>query len=403
MKIAMVSEHASPLAVIGGVDSGGQNVHVAALARHLAARGARVEVATRREDPELPAHVGFGRGVSVHHVQAGPARPLPKDDLLPHMGEFAAVLAERWAVSRPDIVHAHFWMSGLAALAAARPLGIPVVQTFHALGTVKRRHQGAEDTSPPQRVALERRVAREVDRILATCTDEVSELGRMGVPADKVDVVSCGVDLAHFTPSGRVDRRSGRRRRIVTVGRLVPRKGVADVITALAEVPDAELVVVGGPDRAGLAEDPEACRLSEMAQELGVADRLVLRGRVSREDMPALLRSADVVVCAPWYEPFGIVPLEAMACGVPVVATAVGGMLDTVVHGLTGVHVPPREPAALAAALRDLLDDHARMEAFGQAGAARARLRYGWPTIAEATEASYRSVIGARAAMEVAL
>jgi D-inositol-3-phosphate glycosyltransferase len=402
MKIAMVSEHASPLAVIGGVDAGGQNVHVAALARGLADRGHRVSVHTRREDADDPAFVRFGPGVTVHHVDAGPPVPLPKDELLPHMTSFARALQERWERDRPDVVHAHFWMSGLAAQAAARHLGIPVVQTFHALGTVKRRHQGHDDSSPPERLRLERRVALEADRIIATCTDEVAELARMGVPRDDVDVVPCGVDLDLFTPEGPVAPRRGVLRRIVVVGRLVPRKGVADVITALAEVPDTELLVAGGPGEEQLHLDAEALRLARLAEELGVRDRVVMRGRISRADMPALLRSADAVVCAPWYEPFGIVPLEAMACGVPVVATAVGGMLDTVAAGLTGVHVPPRDPPALAAALRDLLDDPVRCEAYGQAGAARARLRYGWDTVASSTEASYRSVVPADAVVEVA-
>jgi D-inositol-3-phosphate glycosyltransferase len=393
MRVAMVSEHASPLAVIGGVDAGGQNVHVAALARGLADRGAVVEVHTRREDPEVPTHAAFGRDVTVHHVDAGPARPIPKDDLLPHMPAFAEELTARWEVDRPDIVHAHFWMSGLAAQAAAAELGIPVVQTFHALGTVKRRHQGAADTSPADRLELERRVGLDADLVIATCRDEVGELTAMGVPADRIEVVPCGVDLRRFTATGPVEPRRAGLHRLVVVGRLVPRKGVGDVVTALAGVPGAELVIVGGPAEGALHDDPEVARLRALAESLGVADRVDFRGRLGREAIPPLLRSADAVVCAPWYEPFGIVPLEAMACGAPVVASAVGGMLDTVAHGFTGVHVPPRDPAALAGALRVLLDDPARRRAYGAAGAARARLRYGWPTVAAATRACYRRVL----------
>ena len=148
MRVAMVSEHASPLAVLGGVDAGGQNVHVAALAAALARRGVDVTVHTRRDDPGLPRRVEMTPGVTVDHVPAGPASPLPKDDRLPHMAAMADDLHRVWSRRRPDVVHAHFWMSGVAALAAARPLGIPVVQTFHALGIVKKRHQGGKDTSP---------------------------------------------------------------------------------------------------------------------------------------------------------------------------------------------------------------------------------------------------------------
>jgi D-inositol-3-phosphate glycosyltransferase len=395
MRIAMVSEHASPLAVLGGVDAGGQNVHVAALATALGRRGDEVVVHTRRDEQALPRRVALARGVAVDHVAAGPPVTLAKDELLPHMDAFARDLREQWTATRPDVVHTHFWMSALAALAAARPLGIPVVHTFHALGTVKRRHQGAKDTSPPERLGLERWIARTVDRIVATCTDEVFELLRMGADRRSITVIPCGVDLERFTPSGPADERTRGMKRLVTACRLVERKGIGNAVTALADVPGAELHVAGGPAAADLDDAPEAQRLRALADAAGVGDRLVLRGRVDREAMPALLRSADAVVCAPWYEPFGIVPLEAMACGVPVVATAVGGQIDSVVHGVTGVHVPPRQPAALAAALRELLADDARRRALGREGAKRARRLYDFDRIAAATRDVYGELVPA--------
>ena len=344
MRIAMVSEHASPLAVLGGVDAGGQNVHVAALAGSLARRGVEVVVHTRRDDPALPERVALAPGVSVHHVDAGPPAAIPKDEMLPHMDAFARELRAAWREQRPDVVHAHFWMSGLASLAAAGRLGVPVVQTFHALGVVKRRYQGDQDTSPPERLEIERRIVRRAHHIVATCTDEAFELMRLGADRERLTVVPCGVDLSRFRPDGPVAERRAGLRRVLCIGRLVERKGVGNVITALASVPGAELVVAGGPDAAELGDHPEAQRLRALAERAGVADRVVLLGRVSRADLPALIRSADAVVCVPWYEPFGIVPLEAMACGVPVVASAVGGMIDSVVDGVTGLHVPPRDP-----------------------------------------------------------
>src|SRR4051812_45866341 len=391
MRIAMGSEHASPLAVLGGVDAGGQNVHVAALAAALARQGDEVVVHTRRDDPALPRRVALAPGVEVDHVDAGPPTEVPKDELLPYMAAFAEELREQWLTDPPDVVHAHFWMSALAALDAAEGLGIPVVQTFHALGTVKRRHQGRRDSSPARRIAIETRIARSVDRIVATCTDEVFELLRLGADRRRMTVVPCGVDLGRFGVHGPVEPR-GERHRLLAACRLVERKGLADAVEALASVPDTELVVAGGPEASALDADPEAQRLRSLAERLGVGDRLVLRGRVGREAMPLLLRSADAVVCVPWDEPFGVVPLEAMACGVPVVATAVGGQTDSVVHGVTGVHVPPRDPRALAGALRSLLDDPARRAALGEAGARRARQRYGFDRIARSTRAVYRDV-----------
>jgi len=393
VKVAMVSEHASPLAVLGGADAGGQNVHVAALSAALARRGAEVVVHTRRDDPALPARVEAAPGVVVEHVRAGPAAPIPKDDLLPHMDELAVRLWRSFRADPPDVVHAHFWMSGRAALAAARPLGIPVVQTFHALGVVKRRHQGARDTSPPTRLREEATLAREVDRIVATCSDEVFELVRMGADLRRVAVVPCGVDLDLFRADGPAAPRSPARHRLLVVSRLVERKGIGNAVTALAQVPDAELVVAGGPLAAELASDPEARRLTALAERAGVADRVRLLGRVGRGDLPALYRSADLVVNVPWYEPFGIVPLEAMACGVPVVASAVGGLVDSVVDGVTGVHVPPRRPRLLAAAVGGLLADPGRRAALGATGARRARRRYGWDRIARSTMEVYGGLL----------
>jgi glycosyltransferase involved in cell wall biosynthesis len=402
MRIDMVSEHASPLAAIGGVDAGGQNVHVAALAAGLAQRGHRVTVYSRRDDEALPERVALQDGYEVVHVSAGPPRELPKDDLLPHMPAFARVLRRYWSRRPPDVVHAHFWMSGLAAVEAAESLlaPVPVLQTFHALGSVKRRHQGAADTSPRERIDLERGLCRDVAHVVATCSDEVFELRRLGLPRDHVSVVPCGVDTDVFTPDGPVAPRSGRPRLLV-LGRLVERKGQDDAVRALTRVPDAELVVVGGPPPDAVDDDPEVRRLRAIAAEAGVADRLVFTGSVARSDVPAWVRSADVVLAVPWYEPFGITPLEAMACGRPIVATAVGGLIDTVVDGVTGDLVPPRDPARLGETLAALLADDARRAAYGAAGVARARDRYRWSRVAADTEQVYRRVL-ARRLVEVA-
>lgn len=393
--IDLVSEHASPLADPGGPDAGGQNVHVRELAVALGAQGHDVTVWTRRDAPDLPPAVGLAEGVTVRHLDAGPPRPLPKDRLVEHVPEMAAELRAEWSDRRPDVVHAHFWMSGTAALAATRDLGVPVVQTFHALGTVKRRHQGDADTSPPVRIAAERSIARRVDRVVATCSDEVFELARMGTARRHISVVPCGVDTAEFAPEGPALER-GRMHRLVTVGRLVRRKGIDETITALACVPETELLVAGGTG----PDDPDLARLTALAHERGVADRVRFLGAVPRPQLPSLLRSADAVVCVPWYEPFGMVPLEAMACGRAVVASAVGGLVDTVVDGGTGLHVLPRRPDSLAARLRELLASPDMITSFGVAGRDRALARYGWDRVAAATADVYDLVQAERPAGE---
>jgi glycosyltransferase involved in cell wall biosynthesis len=391
MRIAMVSEHADPTAALGGPDAGGQNVHVAALSAALAERGHTVTVYTRLTDPEAAPSVGLGPGVTVRRLRAGPAAPLAKDELLPYMPELGSELARLWRPDPPDIAHAHFWMSGLAALSGAAGLPVPVVQTFHALGVVKARYQGDADPSPASRIACERRIAWSCHQVIATCPDEVSELTSLGVSPEQLSVVPCGVDTSAFTPDGPRAARDGRYpRRLLVLGRLVERKGVATVIRALARLPDTELVVAGGPARRQLDTSDDYRRLRAAAERHGVADRVVFTGGVAQSAVPALIRSADVVVCVPWYEPFGIVPLEAMACGVPVVASAVGGLADTVADQRTGLLVPARDAQSLARALGDLLSDHVKRAAFGAAGVERARHRYSWARVATQTEAIYQ-------------
>ncbi|MEH1016102.1 glycosyltransferase [Micromonospora sp. CPCC 206060] len=394
MRIAMISEHASPLAVLGGEDAGGQNTHVAELSTALAQAGHDVRVYTRRDSLGLPATVRADAGVAVVHVPAGPPEPLPKDSLLPYMPEFSRALVEQWQTGDwlPEVVHAHFWMSGLAGITAGRQLGLPVVLTYHALGTVKRRHQGSQDTSPAPRVGYERALGRTVDRIIAQSQDEIQELVRMGIPREQMTVVPSGVNLTTFAPIGPAAPRTAGRARVLSVGRLVERKGFQDLVRAMRLVPEAECVIVGGPPAGLVDDDPQARRLVELAGEHGLADRIRLVGAVPREEMPQWYRSADVVVATPWYEPFGLTPLEAMACGVPVIGSAVGGITDTVVDHVTGDLVPPRDPQALGHAIRRLLDDRIRRFAYATAALNRARQHYSWQRTAEQLTAVYTAV-----------
>jgi glycosyltransferase involved in cell wall biosynthesis len=317
----------------------------------------------------------------VDHVEAGPPEPVPRDELWPLMGEFAADLTRQWRQERPDVAHAHFWMSGVAAAHAARELGVPVAITYHALGIEKRRHQGPTDTSPRERCAYEAWLAAAADRVLATTRAERHELIRQGADPTRVAVVPCGVDPNLF----HVDRRAPiHPRRVVCASRLVERKGLADVVRAIAGLPEVELLIAGGPPAAQLRSDPHARYLGDLAHELGAAGRVHLLGAVAHDELADRYRSAAAVCCAPWYEPFGLVAVEAMACGVPVVASAVGGLAESVVDGQTGVLVPPRNPAAIRAALDRLLGAPAERQAMG-AAAARHATGYGWMRVAERT------------------
>ncbi|GII95254.1 glycosyltransferase [Sinosporangium siamense] len=389
MKIALVSEHASPLATLRGADAGGQSVHVAALANSLAERGHDVVVYTRRADTRQPDQVTMASGVVVDHVPAGPPESLPKDELLPYMPSFAAHLARHWKTDRPHIVHAHHWMSGLAALGATRHVKVPIVQSYHALATTDQRWQKGDDTSPPERYAIEEEIGRRANVIIANCTQEARELQTMRVPVRNVCVVPRGVDLKVFRPSRRRPAGAGTRPRLLSLGRTMPHKGVETIIQALREVPQAELVIAGGN-----MKDPEVVRLRKLAATLELDDRVKMVGKVSRKNVPALVSSATVLVTVPWYESFGMVPLEAMASGVPVVASAVGGHLDTVTGA--GILVRPRHPRTLARVLNGLLESEQLRRDLASAGVKRVRAKYGWPQVAAQTERIYRRAIAGR-------
>jgi D-inositol-3-phosphate glycosyltransferase len=401
VKIDFVCAHVSPLAVADGCGASSQNVHVTALARELGRRGHQVRIFTRRDSATLPAQVRTAPGVMVEHVPAGPARSLPRDKQLSCIREFGAYLSDRWLRDSPDVVHAHYWMNGLAALAGARELRLPVIQTFHGLGVAARRHQCAEEAGPPARIRLEAAIARGVGSVLATCSDEVFELARMGVPRRVIGVVPSGVDTSEFTPEGPAARR-GSHARLLTVGPLVRHAGFEEILRAVSSVPDCELVVAGGPAKAKLRHDREYRRLAKLASQLGISDRVKFTGRVGRGDLPGMFRAADLVVSVPWYNPSGLVPLEAMACGTPVVASAVGSHTDTVVDGTTGVLVPPREPQVLARTIRELLASTMTRQGYGIAAADRARARYSWERIGQETLAVYTRVRRARPERQMA-
>ncbi|MEV4532900.1 glycosyltransferase [Asanoa sp. NPDC049518] len=388
MRIAMISEHADPS---DGAASGGRGVFVGDLSAALAAAGHDVRVYTRADHRDA-TDVTVG-GVSVIRVPAGPPRPLDDSELLPYTKDFSRFLVDRWRGDgwTPAVAHAHFWTSGLAAITAGRQTGVPIVESYHELGTAARR--GNAFSGPPQRIGYERVLGRAVDRVVAQSQDELRELVRMGVPRSRLVLIPGGVDDELFQPEGPA-RERGPRRRVLSVGALTARKGHQDVISALRLVPDAECVVVGGPPAESLDADPAARELRALADRFDVGDRVQLVGRVPRLEMPLWYRSADLLVAAPWYEPFGLSPLEAMACGVPVVGTAVGGIAETVVEGLTGDLVAPRDPRALGTAIRRLLGDPVRHLAYATAAIDRARQVYSWKRVAAQLSAVYSALSG---------
>jgi len=390
MRIALVAPHVTLPASSPVADSGPR---VTSLAQALAGLGHHVTVYSRKDSPSLPRSVRIGPRVTVEHVTAGPAARLSADEEIgPHIRAFGEYLSKRWQRNRPDLAHAHFWMSGLASLAAARDLDVPVVQTFHLVGTTPR--HCARHPKEMARMRVKASLARKVNAVLASSSEEARELASLGVPRAAIRVVPAGVDTGEFAPEGPIAKRNGRPR-LLTVGPLTEQQGVDIVIRSLAEVPEAELVVAGGPARASLSKDRVYKHLSGLAEELGVASRISFTGRISPKEMPSLLRSADMLVSAAWDEPFGTVALQAMACGKPVVAAAVGVYPDAVIDGTTGALVPPGRPSLLARRVRGLLSSPLQLEAFGIAAADRARARYSWERIGQETASAYERCLAA--------
>jgi D-inositol-3-phosphate glycosyltransferase len=386
MRIALVAHHGSPLTQATGQEPVPQPASVAAHAQALAQLGHRVTIYARRDSRGLPGSAILSPRVTVEHVAAGPLAPLASAELAEHVAPFGDYLAQRWQRNQPDLVHAYFWTSGLAALAAIRGLDVPLVQTFGTLGATRR--HGSPAPAQEGRARLETCIARSAHAVLASTSAEAAELIRMGVPRTCVTVVPCGVDTDEFAPEGPVAKRAGRPR-LLAVAPLRHGEGLDVLVRVLARVPGAELVIAGGPARAQLSNDEVYRDLMRLAKRFGVAGRLVFTGKVAAGGLPALLRSADLLVSAGSGDPVGAVAIAAMACGTPVAAGAVGGLRDAVLDGTTGVLVPPDRPDMLARRVRLLLASPLRVEAFGIAAADRARARYSWERISRETLAAY--------------
>jgi len=417
--IAMISEHASPLATIGGVDAGGQNIYVAHTARHLANLGYCVDIFTRRDREDLPDVVGWLPGIRVIHVRAGPATFVRKESLLPYMAQFARVVVEhaREAQARGNpyaVCHAHFFMSGLVARRLKQELRIPYVVTFHALGRVRLLHQ-PNDEFPPERCVLEQMVIDTADAIVAECPQDESDLTRhYRTPSSRLRMIPCGFDPDEFAPMSRVEARTHLslpldRPIVLQLGRMVPRKGVDTVIRALGVLfrryaLSPLLLIVGGEASTPDPEvTPEIDRLQRIAAEEGVAAHVIFVGQRPRDALRHFYCAANVFVTMPWYEPFGITPVEAMACGIPVIGARVGGVQYSVEDGCTGFLVEARNADALARRLAHVFSDPAIPRLLGKRARRRAWDRFTWQQISRSLADLYAEVATAASLSRPAL
>lgn len=396
MRIAQVSAHTSPLAPLGGRETGGMNVYVLELSRELARLGHQVDIFTRR-DGELPRVEAIADGLRLVRIDAGPAKPIEKEEIVRHLPEFNRNM-RRFAEEQPegyDVIHSHYWQSGWAGTLLARELDLPHVVMFHTLGEVKNRARFGEQ-EPRLRIRHERTIARRATGIVTASDHERILLERYyAADPSRMYTVPCGIDLELFQPK---DQREARTRLnlpgdspiLLWVGRLEKLKGVEILVDAVAELErrDFTLLVVGGDERAAEMR----AELEAQAEAAGIGANVRFEGPVPHDSLPWYYSAADVCVVPSYYESFGLVAVEAMACGTPVIASRVGGLISTVIDGVTGYLIPWRCPGPFAEKLEVLLGNPELRTNFSRA-AQRSVERYRWSSVGLRIADVYDAVI----------
>jgi D-inositol-3-phosphate glycosyltransferase len=389
LRVAVLSVHTCPLAALGGKETGGMNVYVREMSRELGRMGAHVDVYTRSQDPSIRRIVPLGMGARVIHLPAGPEAPMAREAVHQHMPELVAgVEAQRRADGLDyDLIHAHYWLSGVAGLTLRDRWQVPLVQMFHTLGRLKNTvARGPGEVESELRIDEETRIAGLADRIVAANVVERADLvWHYRAAADRVAVIPCGVDTEMFRPMAQPMAKDLLELEpeplLLYVGRLQPIKGLETLLDAMTRVAGgARLLIIGGdqdePDNA------HAERLRGRVDALGLRARVRFLGAQPQERLRLFYAAADATVMPSYYESFGMVALEAMACGSPVIASRVGGLTTTVRDGVTGYLVPEGDAAALAERLDAVLGDAGTRERLGRE-AVRWAAEYRWPCIAE--------------------
>ncbi|EOR92953.1 Glycosyl transferase, group 1 [Arcticibacter svalbardensis MN12-7] len=401
-RIAFISEHASPLATLGGVDSGGQNVYVAELSKHLVELGYEIDIFTRCDQENLPHVVYWEKSLRVVHVQAGPAVSLPKEELWQYMPQFTDSIISfiQQENLTYEIIHANFWMSGWVASELKETLGIPFIITFHALGYIRRLYHQEEDKFPAIRIEIEKGIVQTADKIIAECPQDKDDLMNFyQASPDKITIIPCGFSKKEFYP---VSKKYARKKLhldnsekiVLQLGRMVPRKGIDNVIRAVVQLKqtgyDVRLIIVGGDtDTPDPALSPELSRLMNIVKLENINDSVDFVGRKDRQVLKYYYSAADVFVTTPWYEPFGITPLEAMACGTPVIGSNVGGIKYSVEDGKTGFLVPPDKPEELAIKIKWLLSDRDLMRTMKLNSIHRVNAMFTWKNVSDLVAEQY--------------
>jgi D-inositol-3-phosphate glycosyltransferase len=411
INVAMLSYHTCPLATLGGKDTGGMNVYVHELTRHLGELGIHVDVFTRSQDEHVP-HVlhDLGYGNRVVHIPAGPEIPLPKPELVGYLPQFVAGI-KTFASEKGihyDILHSHYWMSGIAALQLKTSWNVPILHMFHTLVLMKNRvARTPQEIEGGYRIDGEHQILQAADRIIAATPAELSQLQFLyRADTEKITVIPPGVDTSHFYPIPPDEARAAigiqpHERMILFVGRIEPLKGVETLIRAIALLvkdhiisgcPHYLAIVGGDPNITPEMENSEMARLQKLCQDLGINDLVLFLGKRAQDTLPYYYSAAEVLVMPSHYESFGMVALEAMACGTPVIASQVGGLAFLIQDGTTGYSIPDDNPQALAEKLALLVCNPGLRNKLGAQAAEYAR-GYDWSIIAERINHVYQELL----------
>jgi D-inositol-3-phosphate glycosyltransferase len=400
--IALISDHADPAAIVGSEEAGGQNVYVRQVGENLAALGWHVDMFTRQADADAPTIVEHTPNCRTIRLAAGPQKFIPRDELLPHMPEFVRSFRQFSSESGLNypLIHTNYWLSAWVGLQLKRDLNVQLVHTYHSLGAVKYQTMVELPAVAEQRLATEKAILETATCVIATSPQEKEMFRQLVSRQGQVEVIPCGTNISNFVPIPKIKAKQhlgwqSDDRLILYVGRFDRRKGIETLVRAFARLPEAKdlkLVIVGGssPD---LPDGREKERIQKLVGELGIGERTVFVGRVGHDLLPYYYSAAEVCVVPSYYEPFGLVAIEAMACGTAVIASNVGGLKYTVIPEETGLLVPPQNESALADALTKIFGDRVWAKKLRKQAAASVIERFSWTNVATQLSDLYRYVL----------
>ncbi|AFZ45113.1 glycosyl transferase group 1 [Halothece sp. PCC 7418] len=399
--IALISVHGDPAAEIGSEEAGGQNVYVRQLGEALAARGWQVDLFTRKADPDAPEIVEHSPHCRTIRLQAGPETFIPRDRLFEYLPQFITAWEKYQSKSRYPLIHTNYWLSGWVGLQLQKRYNLQWLHTYHSLGAVKYQATNQLPLIASKRLHIEREILENCDRVIATSPQEEEHLREFVSSQGEIQIIPCGTDTKRFSPQPKAEAKaklgfSSDEQIVLYVGRFDPRKGIETLVRAFAHsvAEKRKLVIVGGSDEKR-GDNSERDRIVELGEELGLRDRVVFAGRIGHQLLPTYYASADVTVVPSHYEPFGLVAIEAMACGTPVIASDVGGLRFTVIHNQTGLLVSPQDEMGFAHAMEHILNHPHYAQKLQRRAIKRVQNYFSWSGVAGQLSGVYRNLLAA--------